>query len=849
MDEGKHGSGVATFANIDTRSEVDVRQKAKRTRKGHEGSGDGKYEHTIQKNDKKVKTRGGDFLPRQTPEHQKRDYLTPTKRSKTHNRKDGCPITKHAHDRPTIHETVEAVQLFQSYSPELQDLFRGDYDFKAPFGENIKVLNKGSRNNAAIPTSTISLSSSAGSPCRKRRKVQTKPRTTDSREATALDQPMKDSLQQTHGPDKTSTITQPTSRIPSVAGKINLHVSSANEQPLPIRPRSTPSCNESTAYEHQRAAHTMNESMSGTSRLGVTKSSLAKDAGSAFDPSKAPKALIGLEGSSADAGQKNLCSKRKHGGSGSFQDDIQDGLHGRRVAHSSGLHTKASVSHFTKNNPHGARARLQPLQRWTTDQPPHLCICKNLARYFTSAPNRIPTLKTWPGHKKTFFSQIRMIATCQAHPTHVRKACRDILELPNNDEMEDENTECWTGVDLVKGLYSDLAGRYKVNPGRAQSSIAPSQFYKESSSSSLRRETPIGSLELDSDLASDIPVSSNGSPGKVNDKINQQPNSSRAKRIVDRVRRSPANTSDNLAENAGGEDKMVEDVIDWATKCLIQDPASSISPQSSQSDGGSIEEVHLTPINPKKETQPLPQQSPNHFSRKAKRHQSLPARLATPAPVALQPAQTPGERIQAFAKEHLAKVPNLSLVDIKRVVEELDRRLTEVEADKEASRSMRSSDGPGNVTPATIIHYSPGRGFRNENSASTSGASANASSSTSVATPASGFRPINQPVSNARELTNAMPPPPLPHKPKSKSIAQQKLEKPELSADVPVDQRLPEADIIDLGRRKLAYTRHESAPYAFNYRGKLRKEYKHLLTKVGVDEKTVRIAEEVSRLS
>ena len=581
----------------------------------------------------------------------------------------------------------------------------------------------------------------------------------------------------------------------------------------------------------------------------------------------------------------------------SFVDASQRESHKASTAVSGTPKSAGKVAEASFNPPKGPRsmaqnAALNEDRIRSAKGPLDGCDCQ-LPSFFTANYHRIPNLKNWPGEKEDFIRHVRSIANCRFHPFEVKGACRNIVKSHEAGLARKNEAQLFSTTDLSKGIFSNGSGRYVVHRGRSQSTIAPDNFYVSARNANqgepargLGPKADVSNISATSQQCTPTSLSPDyvgtGSPTVSHYRRHETPflgprkshslaNGTSASRVasmrdsVDSIyqpaSQSPSDSSSEFngpstpkmeslsAVRKSNGEKEVEGVIDWAMNCLERDLASSHSPQWMIQDDGPIEDDSSTHVSPKKPDQLLQRQSPLDFARKARRHQSLPARLATPAPAAVKPAQTPGDRVKAFAREHLAKVPNLSLVDIKRVVEELDRRLTDIEADKEASRSMRSSDRPKVVTPSNIIHYSSSKGFRDATSACTSGASANASSSTSMATPASGFVPVNQPVSNTRESTNAMPPPPLPPKRKTKSIAEQKLEKPELSPDVPQHERLPEADIIDLGRRKLAYTRHESAPYAFNYRGKLRKDYRYLLTKVGPDGKTVWIAEEVARLS
>ncbi|MDI1493540.1 MAG: hypothetical protein OHK93_005330 [Ramalina farinacea] len=730
----------------------------------------------------------------------------------------GIECRKQSTDSSSVKESVEN---------DLQDLFNRDYDLSAPFEQNIRILNDKKRHKDGNALNRVS----DGSPSRKR------PRTTKQGKAKGNEKAV---VCRTHGYD------QPVSQtlVSSKNGQASMDV--------PYQRMDTP------AYDKPRLA----DSPTGTA---------AKATEPAFDPPKAPRAHFLLKRSSPHVQSQEIDSYRSH----HFQHSSSNKPHGSlRVPQGLDSSVIKTVS-TTSSAPHAVPESPAPDEggNQSVKAPLEGCNC-NLPPFFTAHYHRVPNLNNWTGEKEDFFRHVRNIANCKSHPFNIRGACRSIVKSHEASVSRQNEVQLFRATDLSRGIFSNKNGSYEIHRGRSQSTIAPDNFYvsarnanqgelaerlkadisnisvasqqctpeslspdrvsrrSPSVSDNKRHGTPFRGLGKSRSLANATSASSAaGRQDSVDSIYKQRSQSSSGWSFEGNGPSTPKTESISTVREGQGE-KEVEGVINWAMNCLERDSASSQSPQSMIQDVGPHEEDHSTQVSPRKPDQSLRQNSLTDFSSRAKRHQSLPARLATPGPVAVKSSQTPRDRVKAFAKEHLAKVPNLSLVDIKRVVEELDRRLTNIEADKEASRSMRSSDGP-----------------ENENPASTFGASANVSSSTSVATPASGFRPINRPVSNACESTNAMPPPPLPRKPKSKSIAQQKLEKPELSPDVPQDERLPEADIIDLGRRKLAYARHESAPYAFNYRGKLRKEYRYLLTKVGPDGKTVWIAEEVSRLS
>ena len=649
-------------------------------------------------------------------------------------------------------------------------------------------------------------SGSDGSPSRKKRRTNKVPKTKCTEEAT---------VKRTYGHD------QPASQ-PSVISK--------NEQ------------------LNLEVPHHSGDTSALDRRISADKltSTTTKAVQPAFDPPKAPRAHFLSKYSSSHLQIDDLDSNQSR----YFQPSTTNNRHGpvrKSTGSSTSVTTPASTaSSAVRSNPQNT-APNDGGDRPANAHPK--CEC-NLPDFFTAYHHRIPNPKNWSGDKEEFLEHVRNIAKCKFHAFDVKGACRKIVKSHEASLTRNNEVQLFRATDLASGILSNGNGRHEVHRGRSQSTIAPDNFYvpKQEALNDALTSQPLTTISLSPDRASRArSITSDYSQYNASNIGSGMIYPSE----IDEAEGLHSKTSGRLTPHKGAADKEAQDVIDWAADLLKQELVSTSGQRSPTRDTSPSEH---SPIqhSPDKPVQVSPSRPCSPFKDRAKRHQSLPARLATPGPVAAKASQTSGDRVKAFAREKLAKVPNLSLLDIKRVVEELDRRLTDIEADKEATRSTRSSERSENVTPSNILHYSSSRGFRNEMSASTSSAGGNTSASTLADTNTNNFTPVNQPVSTTTNTTrdaNAMGPPPLPPKPKSKSIAQQKLEKPELSAHVPVDQRLPEEEIIQLGRRKFAYHRHEGAPYAFNYRGKLRKDYRYLLTKIGGDGRTVWIAEEVARLS
>ena len=114
---------------------------------------------------------------------------------------------------------------------------------------------------------------------------------------------------------------------------------------------------------------------------------------------------------------------------------------------------------------------------------------------------------------------------------------------------------------------------------------------------------------------------------------------------------------------------------------------------------------------------------------------------------------------------------------------------------------------------------------------------------TTMASVAALHKPAIQPIPSAlapEQANNPSTPPPQPRndmhatannsRRSTKTLGERLLSQPKLPADVPRDDRKSDAELIAIGRFVNPYERHRRAPYAFSYRGTLRrKDYKYLL--------------------
>ena len=80
------------------------------------------------------------------------------------------------------------------------------------------------------------------------------------------------------------------------------------------------------------------------------------------------------------------------------------------------------------------------------------------------------------------------------------------------------------------------------------------------------------------------------------------------------------------------------------------------------------------------------------------------------------------------------------------------------------------------------------------------------------------------------------------------SDVERQLRYPKLNRNVPEHLRLPDEDIIEIGRAINGYEKHVQAPYAFSWRGRLYSRYKHLLARRDGNGSTVWSVDQISRM-
>ena len=413
------------------------------------------------------------------------------------------------------------------------------------------------------------------------------------------------------------------------------------------------------------------------------------------------------------------------------------------------------------------------------------CSCKRLPDFFTKNPYDVPCLATWKatcrGGEHTFFRNVEKISRCRGsfHPLHVINACRKMLEERSV-------------IDSAQGILSKN-GQYSYNMRRAQSSIAPPVFYGTAGSSrqalgprSFTRFMPEMRKATSSLESLTISKPSNG--------ILARP----------APRNAPAK-HDGVKSSTAHADRPVDQLT---TANAVRSPKTHpISPNSSVL--GKRSRAHTptfdvyndcTPeeelVGKEQNSNTLPEASkqPEHsLKAKRQRYQSVPTNLPSRKPTINEPSLSPSPEpqrregvLQEICNHAVLQNMNKSLAPIKKCLKDLTDRILPPPAAQTAA-----------VAPASAP---PTPAFPNT---------------------------APQPENNAE-----LPPT---RKRKRKSVAERKLDLPEQSRDVPANLRLPDADLIAIGRNSSHYERHRAAPYAFTWHGHLLAEYDYLLRWEGND--------------
>ena len=429
---------------------------------------------------------------------------------------------------------------------------------------------------------------------------------------------------------------------------------------------------------------------------------------------------------------------------------------------------------------------------------PRSCSCAELHEYFTSKPDRVPSLATWPGGKLEFFEHVKQISCCRGsiHPSNVVDACRRMLRREGYPDRGDEQS--------LDSMFEFASGFLSTNDrdgdcsGRAQSSIPPPTFYghgqsyrppPDARSSSRFAETP---NEITRSTGSRLPP-----PKEASNKTTIQNPTLVRKRVENTTKPVGPSVSQQPSSN----------IVDGASTFPTPPDSSPIGKRreadtssyyifdESTCAGKNMTVSHISKDLPEAcSGRPKPRDS---FATQRNRHQSAPAEFArarrsnavSEHNFSMQP--TEGRRrnpLQETSHNAILRDMRIEIAGCKRMLEERLPPMPTIQS--------------GVVPPTT---------------APTVAENAN--------------RPQQSHV----------------RKRKRPSRAERKLRYPEFDRNVPVHLRLPDQGIIDIGRTVNPYQRHVKAPYAFGWGGRLFAAYKYLLTRQS-DGVPVWTADEINRL-
>ena len=417
------------------------------------------------------------------------------------------------------------------------------------------------------------------------------------------------------------------------------------------------------------------------------------------------------------------------------------------------------------------------------------CSCKRLPDFFTRNPYDVPCLATWHatgrGGDREFFKHVKQISCCQGsvHPLYVINACRKMLE----ERLCSNRGDTGSVVDSAQGILSTkVSDDHSMR--RAQSSIPPPVFYGSGDSSQQaphRRSFSHFMPEMGKATSSLGPLAISKPSNGI---------------FVSSAQRNAPAKHDGFKRSRNHADRPVDQLT---TPDAAREPNNHPA-RPNPSVRGKPQRGHMPTFDiydeviPEEETvgkektsSTLPEvcsQARNSFNAKRQRHRSVPANLPSRKPtvdeLSLSPLPEPQRRegvLQEIYNHALLQNMNKTLAPIKKCLKDLTDRLLPPPPAQTAPAAPASAP-----PPAAIPNAAP------------------------------------QPGGNNAELPNG-------RKRHRKPVAERKRNLPELSRDVPAHLRLPDADLVAIGRKSNHYERHAAAPYAFTWRGRLLAEYDYLL--------------------
>ncbi|KAL8904464.1 MAG: hypothetical protein Q9171_007042 [Xanthocarpia ochracea] len=461
------------------------------------------------------------------------------------------------------------------------------------------------------------------------------------------------------------------------------------------------------------------------------------------------------------------------------------------------------------------------------------CKCSCLPDYFREPQSLRPSLQTWPAGKPELLAHCEQIVDCLAHPDITRSTCREILDnershggVHNTDELQNpskpqdisqpQQHQAQTDDTALKASTSDTDNGFDSGPEQLTNSRVTGETLLErtnlSDYSTALPEVSYGErpqFRVPPCFLSPSPrptrefIFSQG--GKKVKGLNIKSRKSRAKPHTSKGTTSlptPANSSSPTRTE-------IEQSLQFT-----DNSQASPSPQPS----------HLTlhhrrtpkaSVVDKPDTEAVAAQTPNLVRSKHSKGASKSSRKRFKAVVVENyPSSTVEGSGADKENQHTQQDSGNSITG--RLIP--DRGSPEQRANNVHRYATEPPKPIAPMSPATAVREAT-RNLRQRPLLAISGPTLNQ-------------QRTGAPQNNKRERPLwEQTPPPTPQRKRNKRyipVDERKRLKPERSADVPLDQRVSDEMLIQIGRHPKTYTRHISAPYAFSYTGKLFAEYNRL---------------------
>ena len=472
---------------------------------------------------------------------------------------------------------------------------------------------------------------------------------------------------------------------------------------------------------------------------------------------------------------------------GNVQGSVRTGAQARELQASEERfgepHRQASIQH--------AQQRRNSNQDWrkscrrrevSVPEVSRTCSCALLPEYFTRDPHHVPCLATWPGGKLEFFEHIKQMGYCPGsiHPPNVVDACMKMLRERSYPNHGDEQS-LESNVEFAHGFLSanDRDDNHSV---RGQSSISPPTFYGYGKSCQIRPNVGSSSRFGREMIRTPLSLNPRPSPTRVQPPNDIAPNALPVRSEVSKLPNQIARLVDQDPSSA---------VFDDASFCLTPPNSSPLGkrriadiPSRFQIFDTSTTEEDNAPVRSPKAQ---PRTSSRHSQEQTSSNVQRPRPQSAPIDFASRKITVDGRNFapqtaQRLHEKALGELSNNAiLLDIKDMKQTLSSHKVILEHLAAAPSTQSAASQPATATAATI----------------------------SV-------------TRNGAERSNSK-------KKKKASVAERKLKFPVLDRKVDKDLRLPDDNLIEIGRNKNHYERHVKAPYTFSWHGRLYAEYNYLL--------------------